>query len=122
MHLLPPGQELAEVGLGEEAHGLARLLGHVIRLKLAGGQAARPQRPVLQRVDMEHEQPARTSRPTCANTARVTSSGNMCRATLDMTASKLASGEGSRRVMSATRNLARACPMASPDRSTAVTE
>jgi len=59
---------------------------------------------------------------------RVTSSGNMCAATLDMTASKPPSGKGSGRVMSATRNLAsdpnlaRARPMASPDRSTAVTE
>jgi len=49
-------------------------------------------------------------------------------ATLDMTASKLPSGKGSWRVMSATRNvasdpyLARARPMASPDRSIAVTE
>ena len=49
-------------------------------------------------------------------------------ATLDMTASNPASGKGSGRVMSATMNLAtapnlaRACPMASPDRSIAVTE
>ena len=49
-------------------------------------------------------------------------------ATLDMTASKLPSGKGSRPVMSATMNLAIepnlacACPMASPDRSIAVTE
>jgi hypothetical protein len=62
------------------------------------------------------------------HTTRVTPSGNMCTATLDITASKLPSGKGSRRVMSATRNLASdpnlacACPMASPDRSTAVTE
>jgi hypothetical protein len=37
--------------------------GHVIRLKLTRGQAAGAQRTVLQRVDMEHEQPARTDKP-----------------------------------------------------------
>jgi hypothetical protein len=110
-------------------HGLARRLGHVIRLKLARGQAACPQRPVPQRVDVEAEEPARADQPPdLREHARVTSSGNMCRATFDMTASKLPSGKGSGRVTSATRklasdpNLACACPIASPDTSTAVTE
>jgi hypothetical protein len=68
LHLLPSCQELAQVGLGEEVHGLARLLGHVIRLKFPRGQPAGAQRPVLQRVDAR---PARTPhgshrRETCA--------------------------------------------------------
>ena len=52
----------------------------------------------------------------------------MCRATLDITASKLLSGKGSGMAMSATRNLtpgpnlALARSMASADRSIAVTQ
>jgi hypothetical protein len=78
---------------------------------------------------VEHEQPARADEPgDLRNTVRVTSSGNMCMATLDKIASKLRSGKASRLVMSATGNLASgpnlACagPMASPGRAIAVTE
>lgn len=62
VHLLPSRQELAQVGLGEEVHDLARLLGHV-RLKFARGQAAGAKRPVLQRVDVEDKQAARANEP-----------------------------------------------------------
>jgi hypothetical protein len=54
---------------------------------------------------MEQEQAAaRTTRFTSRNKERVTWSGNMRRATFDMTASKAPSGKGSRRLMSATMN------------------
>ena len=57
MQLLPSCQELVQVGLGEEVHSLARLLGYIIRLKFTCGQPTGAQHPVLQRVDMEQEQP-----------------------------------------------------------------
>ena len=44
-------------------HGLARVLGYVVRLKFARGQRAGAQRPVLQRVDVEHKQPVRADEP-----------------------------------------------------------
>jgi hypothetical protein len=62
LHLLRSGQEFAQVGLGEEVHRLARLLDHVIRLKFARGQTAGAQRPVLQRVDVEHDPSSGRSR------------------------------------------------------------
>lgn len=55
-------------------------------------------------------------------------SGNMCKATLDITASNHLAEKGSGTAMPATRNLtlepnlARACPTASADMSIAVTE
>ena len=45
MQLPPSRQAFAQVGLGEEVHRLAPLLGHIVRLKLARGLPARAQRP-----------------------------------------------------------------------------
>jgi hypothetical protein len=77
---------------------------------------------------MEREQPARTDHPPHLREQRTGHTvGNMCMATLDMTASQPPSGKGSRRVMSATvnvaiePNLALACSMAWPEISIAVT-
>jgi ABC-type transport system involved in multi-copper enzyme maturation permease subunit len=63
---LPPWAGLAVLcawAAAALALAAARLLGHVIRLNLARGQAACSQRPILQRVDVEHEQPARADEP-----------------------------------------------------------
>jgi hypothetical protein len=78
---------------------------------------------------VEQEQPARADKPPDLREQRTGNTiRNMCIATLDITASKPPSVKGSRWAMSATANLtiepnlARACLIASPDRSTAVTD
>ena len=71
--------------------------------------------------------PARTTRAISAKIERVTASSNMCSATLDRTASKLSSRNGSGLAMSATSrftlesHLVRACSIASAEKSRAVT-
>jgi hypothetical protein len=95
--------------------------------RATGRQRARSGRSSTALTWNKNRPPGRTTRPISANTERVTLSGNMCKATLDITASKLASGNGSGRATSATRNLtsgpnlSRARAMASADRSIAVT-
>jgi hypothetical protein len=129
MQLRPSRQEFAQAGLGEEVHRLARLPGHITRLELARGRPASAQRPVLQRVDVEQEQAARADKPpNLRDAARVTASGNMCRATLGHDRIEACIGEGKppghagHLNLAIEADLACACPIASPGRSIAVTE
>ena len=91
MDLPPRPQELAQVLLRKEVHGLTAALQHIVSFQFAcNGSAADPQGPILQRVDVKE---------------RVIASEKICRATFDMTASKCPVRKGRRAAISATIKL-----------------
>src|SRR5215204_3433490 len=96
----PVRKAAANVIVGEETNVLAGLLKDVIRFQL---QLHRPPKraklAISVRVDMQQN---RSTRFTSASSRRVTSSLNMCAATLDITASYCLSPNGNRSVMSTT--------------------